>query len=101
MRPFYMGDFHQLTGETGAGNDVWCAWQCDRPDLKAGFAIAFRRAAAAETSRTFTLGGIDPKADYRVETYDGPTATVAGGDLARWAVSLEPRAFRLVFYEAR
>ena len=54
-----------------------------------------------QTSRTFTLGGIDPKAEYRVETYDGAAATVAGGDLARWAVSLEPRAFRLVFYESR
>ena len=43
MRPLYMGDFYQLTDETGAGDYVWCAWQCDRPDLKAGFAILWCR----------------------------------------------------------
>ena len=64
MRPFYLGDFYQLTDETGAGDDVWCAWQCDRPDLKAGFAIFFRRSAATENSRAFRLGGIDPTATY-------------------------------------
>jgi len=51
MQPFYMGDFYQLTDETGDGDDVWCAWQCHRPDLQAGFAIVFRRGAAADESR--------------------------------------------------
>jgi alpha-galactosidase len=98
MRPFYMGDFYPLTDETGVGDDVWCAWQCDRPDLKAGFAIAFRRGAAKEEVRTFTLGGIDPKATYRVEPYDGPTSVVAGSELQKWTVKRAPRAFQLVFY---
>jgi len=99
MRPFYMGDFHPLTGETGVGDDVWCAWQCDRPDQQAGFAIAFRRAAATGPTRTFTLSGIDPKAKYQVEAYDGATAVVAGSELENWAVKLAPRAFRLMFYK--
>jgi hypothetical protein len=98
MRPFYMGDFHQLTDETGVGDDVWCAWQCDRPDLKAGFAIFFRRGAAAEESRTFKLGGIEPNAKYEVESYDGSKRTVKGSELANWTVKLEPRSFLLVFY---
>ncbi|MFA5193562.1 MAG: alpha-galactosidase, partial [Verrucomicrobiia bacterium] len=85
MRPFYMGEFHPLTDETGAGNDVWCAWQCNRPDLKAGFAIIFRRGAAAGESRTFQLGGIEPGAAYQVECYDGSTKTVAGSELKHWA----------------
>ena len=99
MRPFYMGDFYQLTDETGAGDDVWCAWQCNRPDLDGGFAIAFRRGAAADGTRVFELSGIDAKARYRVETYDGATAAVTGSELAMWSVNLKPRAFLLVFYK--
>ena len=76
MRPFYLGDFYPLTDETGAGDDVWCAWQCDRPDLKAGFAIVFRRGAAAGESRTFKLGGIEPNATYQIDCYDGSKKTV-------------------------
>ncbi|NLF71477.1 MAG: hypothetical protein GX575_20785, partial [Candidatus Anammoximicrobium sp.] len=98
MRPFYMGDFYQLTDETAAGDDVWCAWQCDRPDFKAGFAVVFRRGAAAEESRTFKLGGIEPNAQYQTESYDGPTKTVKGSELENWTVKLAPRSFQLVFY---
>jgi alpha-galactosidase len=98
MRPFYLGDFYQLTDETGAGDDVWCAWQCDRPDLKAGFAIFFRRGAAAETSRAFKLGGIDRTATYELETYGGAKMSVTGGAVANRTVKLDPRSFQLIFY---
>ena len=101
MRPFYMGDFYQLTDETGAGNDVWCAWQCDRPDLKAGFAIFFRRGAAADESRTFKLGGIEPNAMYQIECYGGTKKTMGSSELKNFAVQLEPRSFQLVFYQKR
>ncbi|NUQ62594.1 MAG: alpha-galactosidase [Pirellulales bacterium] len=99
MRPLYMGDFYQLTDETGAGDDVWCAWQCHRPDLKAGFAIVFRRGAAADESRTFQLGGIDPNATYQVDGYDGSKKTVPSSELKDWTVTVQPRSFQLVFYQ--
>jgi alpha-galactosidase len=101
MRPFYMGDFYQLTDETAAGDNVWCAWQCDRPDLKAGFAIAFRRGAAAEKSRTFKLGGIDPAATYELDVYGGSKKCLKGSELQRRTVELEPRSFQLIFYRKR
>ncbi len=101
MRPFYMGDFYPLTDETGAGDDVWCAWQCDRPDLKAGFALFFRRGAAAGDSRLFKLGGIAPGATYQVENYDGSKKTVTGSELESWTVKLNPRSFQLLFYQKR
>jgi alpha-galactosidase len=101
MRPFYMGDFYPLTDETAAGDDVWCAWQCDRPDLKAGFAIVFRRGAATETSRSFKLGGIDPAATYELEVYGGSKTSVKGVALQSRTVVLKPRAFQLVFYRKR
>jgi hypothetical protein len=96
-----MGDFHPLTNETSASDDVWCAWQCDRPDLKAGFAIFFRRGAATEESRTFSLGGIAPTAKYEVEIYDGSKKTVKSSELKDWTVELKPRSFQLVFYQKR
>lgn len=99
MRPFFMGDFHQLTDETSAGNDVWCAWQCDRPDLNSGFAIFFRRGAATETSRAFTLGGIDPNSSYSVDVYGGSKDNVKGAELQNRTVKLEPRSFQLIFYQ--
>ena len=101
MRPFYMGDFHPLTDETGAGDDVWCAWQCDRPDLKSGFAIFFRRGAATEESRTFKLGGIEPNAEYELDAYGGSKKTVKSSELKDWTVTLKPRSFQLVFYQKR
>ncbi len=99
MRPFYLGDFYPLTSEAGAGDDVWCAWQCDRPDLSAGFAIIFRRGAAAEETRTFELGGIDPAASYSLDVYGGESEVVAGSNLKHRVVKLEPRSFQLFFYE--
>ncbi len=99
MRPFYMGDFYPLTDETGAGDDVWCAWQCDRPDLTAGFAIVFRRGAAAGESRTFKFGGIEPDATYHVDGYDGSKKMVSSAELMDWRVTLPPRSFQLIFYQ--
>ena len=99
MRPFYMGDFYPLTDEAGAGNNIWCAWQGDRPDLKSGFAIFFRRGSAAEKSQTFQLGGIDPAATYEVEFYGGAKKAVKGSELEKWTVQLEPRSFQLIFYQ--
>ncbi len=101
MRPFYKGDFHQLTDETSAGDNVWCAWQCDRPDLKAGFAIAFRRGAAEQEAQTFQLSGVDPAATYELEFYDGSKKDVKGSEWKDWTVQLKPRSFQLVFYRAR
>jgi alpha-galactosidase len=101
MRPFYMGDFYHLTDETGAGNDIWCAWQCDRPDLKAGFAVFFRRGAAAEAFRTFRLGGIAPDAEYELDVYGGSQKTVKSSELEMWSARLEQRSFQLLFYKKR
>lgn len=101
MRPFYLGDFYQLTGETGAGDDVWCAWQCDRPDLKAGFAIFFRRGAATEPSRSFVLGGLEPNAKYEIDIYNASKTTVEGRELMNWSTKLEPRSFQVLFYHKR
>ena len=99
MREFYMGDFYPLVEETSAVNDCWCAWQCARLDQSAGFAIAFRRAKSPEETRTLTLAGIDPDANYRIDIYNGESKTVKGSELAAWTVRQNPRSCTLMFYE--
>ncbi|MDO4573702.1 MAG: alpha-galactosidase [Planctomycetia bacterium] len=101
MKPFYMGDFYPLVEPCSADDDLWCAWQADRPDQQAGFAIAFRRGENNEEARVFQLGNIDPAADYDVEEYGGEKSVVKGSALQAWNVALPPRAFRLIFYRKR
>ena len=96
-------DFYPLVDETPAGDDCWAAWQFFGAD--AGYAIAFRRAAAAENQRTFELTGIDPDAQYEVDLYDGTfdviKKCVSGKELAAWKVSIPKRSFRLIFYNKK
>lgn len=98
MKKFYLGNFYPLCDETPASDDVWSAWQFDRDDLNAGFAIAFRRGKAPEESKTFALGNIDADAKYGLEFLDGTKTTVKGSELKQWKVSLPQRSLRLFFY---
>lgn len=99
MREFYLGDFHPLVAETGAGNDCWCAWQCDRIDGSAGFALAFRRAKSPDATKVLSLADIDPNASYRIDIYNDSSRIVQGSELKNWTVKLDPRSCKLMFYE--
>lgn len=102
LRPYYLGDFYQLTDETYAVDDCWCAWSLHRPDQNDGFAIAFRRAKSDVDSMTFELPAIDPNARYDVEFYDGTKKTVDGKELANLKIELkDPRSFQVVLYKKR
>ena len=99
MKAFYTGNFYPLTDETPASDDCWCGWQFDRDDLGAGFALVFRRGKAAEESKTFELGNIDPNADYELESFNGTKKIVKGNVLQSYEVKLNPRSFELIFYK--
>ena len=99
MNRLYMGSFYQLTPNTGAGNDQWCAWQLYDGDKNEGFAIAFRRGEAPEAERAFSLRRIHKSAKYEVETSGGVKKTMTGKELADWKLRLEPRSFALIFYK--
>lgn len=81
VSPCYFGDYWPLTGYS-LKNDVWMAWQFDRPDLGEGFFQAFRRAECAEESITLKLRGLDPNATYTVTDLDNPAPMqVQGSEL--------------------
>lgn len=100
LKKYYLGDFYQLTDETYAVDDCWCAWSCDRPDEQDGFVLAFRRAKSGVDSMTFELPAIDANAQYEVENYNGEKSKMSGKDLANLVVKLdEPRSFCLLIYK--
>ena len=42
LRRYWLGDYYPLT-EIDNDKSHWCGWQFNRPDLKSGFAMFFRR----------------------------------------------------------
>jgi alpha-galactosidase len=91
LRPFWLGDYYPLT-PINLQPDIWCGWQFNRPDLKGGFAMFFRRPMSGQTTYEAKLQGIDPKASYQVsfaETFDaGPKRVMKGTELAHLKVSI-------------
>ena len=78
VSPCYFGDYWPLTGYS-LKNDVWMAWQFDRPDLGEGFFQAFRRGDCPEESITLKLRGLDPNATYTVTDLDHPDSEADEG----------------------
>ena len=78
--PNYLGEFYPLTPYS-LGNDVWLAWQYDRPEAGSGVVQAFRRPENGDNTKTFKLHGLDPKAKYELENFDGGKETRTGREL--------------------
>lgn len=69
VMPYYYGDYYPLT-KTTRENDVWIAWQFDRPEQGDGVVQAFRRRDSSLESTRFKLRGLDPKAKYQITRLD-------------------------------
>lgn len=67
----YYGDYIPLTAYR-TENDVWMAWQFNRPEAGEGMVQAFRRSGSAIDSQRFKLHDLDPQAVYRVRNLDFP-----------------------------
>jgi len=97
----YFGDYYALT-PYHTENDVWMAWQFDRPDLGRGMVQVFRRADSPYETARFRLRGLDPEARYRVSDLDAPGSTeMAGRDLRERglevAIPAKPRAVMMTY----
>jgi alpha-galactosidase len=93
LRPFWLGDYYPLTPMV-FDESKWCGWQFDRPDLKAGYAIFFRRSQSSLSAMDAALRGLDPAASYDVtfsEAYDVKQKRVmTGAALAHLRVKIDP-----------
>ncbi len=91
IRPYWLGDYYPLTRATFDEN-AWAGWQFHRSDMKAGFAVLFRRPKSTEDSCSAKLRGLDPKAKYEVtfaETYEVKDKRVlTGAELANLRVTI-------------
>ena len=86
LRPYYMEDYYPLTGVKDlTADDVWLAYQLNRPSDNSGIVMAFRRrnSATENTSITVQLKGLNPTATYTVRNdNDGTTSEATGEQLA-------------------
>jgi alpha-galactosidase len=73
LSPNYYGDFYPLT-RWSRDDQVWIAWQFDRPEQGEGMIQAFRRHNSSYESACLTLRGLEPKARYAVINLDAPAA---------------------------
>ena len=86
LRPYYMEEYYPLTGVKDlTADDVWLAYQLNRPSDNSGIVMAFRRRNSApdNTSITVQLKGLNPTATYTVRNdNDGTTSEATGEQLA-------------------
>jgi alpha-galactosidase len=84
IAPNYLGDFYPLTPYS-LSNDVWLAWQYDRPESGKGMVQGFRRPDCEYEAARFKLRGLDAVARYRVTDLDDPrkAQTFTGEELLK------------------
>ena len=66
------GDYYPLTPYSGA-NNVWMAWQFDRPETGEGCAQVFRRTKSPIAAMAVQLQGLQPGKVYSVRDFDHGT----------------------------
>jgi alpha-galactosidase len=92
LRDYAYGDYYPLT-PYATGDDVWAAFQWDRPEGRDGIVVAFRRPLAPQAAIEVKLGGMEPGADYEVNFEDyGVTVVRSGRELAAGLMLKIPEA---------
>ena len=67
LRPFFYGDYYPLTeARNNTYDDVWLAYQLNRPQQRDGIVIAFRRSENGNQSIHTKLSGLDENSTYEL-----------------------------------
>jgi alpha-galactosidase len=93
IAPCYLGDYYPLTNYSPA-NDVWMAWQFDRPERGDGVVQAFRRAESIYESARLRLHALEPDAVYVLTNLDETGSTeMTGRELSDkgWLIPIKQR----------
>ena len=81
LRPYYYCDYFPLTTtENMTKDNVWLAYQQNRPDLGDGIIMAFRRKNSEEEAISVKLRGVDSNRDYELIDQDTQAKTIVSGD---------------------
>lgn len=78
IQPYFAGDFYPLLAYSLA-DDVWAAWQFNRPDLDEGMLLAFRRPNSPFPQMIARLRGLDAQATYEIRDIDNDETFHASG----------------------
>ena len=103
VRDYYYEDYYPLTGcEDLTRDNIWLAYQLNRPTDGTGIVVAFRRAANPDSSITVKLSGLDAAKRYDVRNRDtGESVVKTGAELASgFELTLaEPKSSLLLQYK--
>lgn len=81
LAPNYYGDFYPLTTHS-ISNDVWIAWQYDRPEAGEGAIQVFRRTDSPYETARLPLRGLDLNRNYiLIEIEKGTETQMSGREL--------------------
>ena len=70
----FLGDYYPLT-QYSQSDEVWVAWQFDRPEVGQGVVQAFRRGHSPYEIARFQLRGLQPDETYLVRNLDSDCST--------------------------
>jgi alpha-galactosidase len=105
LRPYFYGDYYPLTGtENMTQDNVWLAYQLNRPSQNDGIILAFRRKDCGEESIVIKLHGVDSSRMYLLLNEDTQmTETVSGESLKtgyRIRLSNAPASLLIMYKKA-
>lgn len=85
LRPYYYEDFYPLTGVGDlSGDDVWLAYQMNKPSDNSGIVVAFRRKDNTSESIPVKLKGLNMDAVYSIyNDNDQSIMTKTGKELSK------------------
>lgn len=98
----FFGDYYPLS-RYDSHDDVWMAWQFDRPEIGQGMVLAFRRPHSPVELARYKLRGLEPSVRYRVTNLDdSETTELTGSELMESGLAVSLRtapASALIVYE--
>ena len=102
---YLLGDYYPLTSYS-LENNVWMAWQFDRPELGEGVVQVFRRGESPYESARFPLRGLKADAQYTLTDLDtGRAEQFAGRQLLQEGLPItipqRPYAAVLLYQQVR
>ena len=105
VQPYFYGDFYPLTPYS-LRDDVWTAWQWDRPEKQDGVVLILRRPRSRSSEMELALHHLNLGATYTVEirtTYDKAVSReIQGSELAHLQLRLaDGPSSALVFYRQK
>ena len=90
LRPYYYGDYYPLTGTGGlTQDDIWLAYQMNRPSVGDGIIVAFRRKDSTLESIIVNLRGVDSNEKYLIFNEDTQVSETLSGEALKHGYTLK------------